>query len=224
MGTFPGQFVRLGGKSLGVKRASRKRKHGYRLTYPHALRLQPLLPLTNFRAIVFFSQNQVGLHPGNATSRINQQFGNAVCIETAIFLRRSSRPSCVMDSTPHSMEMQWARPSKSRVSSVQRSIRVWKPIFTGRSAIPSSRRLDVFTHAKNFVDEIDVVNAARNQRVHFLQHSIHAAFAEFVAKKRLVAECAGPGASAGKLQFRAKAMVIGKYMMTVPVALQRCNC
>ena len=40
------------------------------------------------------------------------------------FLFNSSLPASVIDSMPHSIEMQWARPSRSSVGSFQRSMRV----------------------------------------------------------------------------------------------------
>ena len=62
----------------------------------------------------------------------------------------------------------------------------------------------VLADAEDFIDEIDVLHAARNQRIHFLENGVNAALAEFIAKERLIAEGAGPGTSTGKLQFSAK--------------------
>src|SRR5215831_4889163 len=65
----------------------------------------------------------------------------------------------------------------------------------------------VLSNTKDLVDEIDVLNAAGNQRVHFLEHRIHGALAEFVAEQRLVAESASPRAAASKFQLSAQAVV-----------------
>src|ERR1051326_3595054 len=65
---------------------------------------------------------------------------------------------------------------------------------------PLQKAPHIFSHAKNFIDEIDVLDTASNQRVHFLEHRVHAALAKLVAKESLVAESAGPRAPAGKLR------------------------
>src|SRR6478672_1018212 len=82
---------------------------------------------------------------------------------------------------------------------------------------PLKQAAHVLAHAKDFIDEIDVLDAASYQRIHFLQNSVNAAFAELIAKERLIAEGASPGTSTRKLNLNAKTVVIGEYVMAMRV-------
>src|SRR5712671_4797110 len=87
MGALPGHVVGRGSKSLGIKRASRKREHRYWLTYPNAFQLQLVLPAMNLRAVVALGENQICLNPWDASASINQQFCDPVRPDTAIFVQ-----------------------------------------------------------------------------------------------------------------------------------------
>src|SRR5579864_5661463 len=216
MRPFPGYVVRRGRKCLGVQRAPRKREHGHGLTYPDALRLQIFLPAMNLSAVISFGKNQVCLHPGNATASIDQQFSDAVCAHAAIliqvftpFMRNGFHAALNGDTVGAAKKVQ-----SFFIPEIDARL---KSDFYRTLSDAFEQAINILADAENLVDEINVLDAARNQRIHFLQNGLNAALPEFIAEERLVAEGAGPGTSASKLQFGAKTVVIGEYVMAMPV-------
>src|SRR5215471_16279679 len=80
---------------------------------------------------------------------------------------------------------------------------------------PANVRAD----AKDFVNEIDVLHAASNQGIDFLENSFHVALAKFVAKESLVAERTCPRTAAGKFQLRANTFIMSEDMVAMSVGL-----
>jgi hypothetical protein len=78
------------------------------------------------------------------------------------------------------------------------------------------------TLGDSFQKTADIPTYAKNlgyQRIHFVEHRVYTALAEFITKKRFVAEGACPGTSAGKFKLSAEPQIIGKNMMAMPVRL-----
>src|ERR1051326_6865049 len=76
---------------------------------------------------------------------------------------------------------------------------------------------DVFPDAEDLIDEINVINAPRDERLNFRQHRFHAALAKLIPKKGLVAEGASPRASAGELELCTAAFALKNV---VPIRVQ----
>ena len=76
------------------------------------------------------------------------------------------RPSTVMLSTPASIETQPARPSRSSIVGLHRSMRVCTPNLTGRVTSASSSGP---VREEDLVDEVDVLDPGRDQPVEFLE-------------------------------------------------------
>src|SRR3954469_1257948 len=68
--------------------------------------------------------------------------------------------------------------------------------------------VDIPANTKDFINEIDVGHATRDQAVYLLQHCIHITLAIFVPEKGLIAEGTRPWTTAGKFQFRASAFTL----------------
>src|SRR6267142_4921709 len=216
MGAFPGHVIRRSGKCLGVERTSGKREHGHRLTHPHALRLQIFLPAVNLRTVVALCENQVRLHPGDASASIDQQFCNAIRAHAAIF---------VQVFTAFMRDGLHAALNGDAVGTAEKVQRFFIPEINARLEANLYRTLSnafeqalhVLADAKNFIDEINILNATRDQGIHFLENGVDASLAKFITEERLVAEGAGPGTSASKFQFSAKTVVIAEFMVAMPV-------
>ena len=180
------------------------------------------LPAMNFRAVVALGKNQVRLHPGDASASIDQQFCNAVRAHAAIF---------VQVFTAFMRDGLHAALHGDAVGAAKKIQGLFIPEIDARLKADLYRTLSnafeqtshILADAEDFIDEINILDAACDQGIHFLENGVDAALAEFIAKERLIAESAGPGTSAGKLQFSAKAVVIGEYVMAMRSAPQRCN-
>src|SRR5882724_1870682 len=170
----------------------------------------------NFHAIISLGENQIRLHPGNASSGIDQEFCNAVRAQAAIFVEVFA--AFVRDGLHAALNGNAVGAAQQIQSFFIPEIDAGLEANLHRTLGNSFQQaMNVLPNTENFIDEIDVLDPTRNQRIHFLEHCINAALAEFIAKKRLVAEGAGPGTSAGELKFGAKAAVIGENVMPVPV-------
>src|SRR5205814_8577329 len=73
-------------------------------------------------------------------------------------------------------------------------------------------------YAKNLIDEINVLDSPAYQRIDLLQQSFYAALAEPVAKQCLIAKRASPRTTTRKLQLRANSVLLGKYMVPMPMS------
>src|SRR5579871_3522019 len=216
MGALPRHIIRRSGKRLCIERAPRKWKHRHRLTHPYTFLLQLFLPAMNLRAIVALRENQIRLHPRDAATSIDQQLRDSVCAYATIFIQVFT---AFMRDGFHTAFHGDAVGAAKKIQSFfipEINARLKADLYrTLSNALQQTT--NIFTDPKDFIDEINVLDAARDQRIHFLENGMHAALAEFIAKESLVAEGACPRASTSKLQFSAKTMVIGEYVMAMPV-------
>src|SRR5206468_1508118 len=70
---FPGALIWLSREDLHILWASRKRIHRHRFTHPDTSLLQSLLPCAHLRGIIFCGLDEIGLHPRNSLTRIDQK-------------------------------------------------------------------------------------------------------------------------------------------------------
>src|SRR5262249_30618329 len=82
---------------------------------------------------------------------------------------------------------------------------------------PLQQPLHVLAGTKDLIDEIDVIDSARNQSPDLFQDCFYLALAEFVAEQVLVAKRAGPRTPAGKLQLSSQSLATAEYVVTVAV-------
>src|SRR5216684_7659337 len=173
----------------------------------------------NLHTIISLGENQICLHPGNASPGIDQKFCNAVRADAAFLVQILS--ALVRDGFHTALNRDAVRAAKKIKSFFIPEIDArLEADFHRTLGNPFEQAKNIFAHAENLIDEIDILDAARNQRIHFLQHRVNAALAEFVTKERLVAEGARPGTSASKFQFGAEAVVIGENVVAMPVGFK----
>src|SRR5215472_4532953 len=162
-------------------------------------------------------QNQIGLNPGNALARINQQLSNTSGIDAAVFVQLFAALMCDRFNAALHRDAPGAAQQLQRFLVPEIDAGLTTDLYRTFCNL-LQQAADVCANSENFVDEINVADAAGDQRIHFPEHGIHAALAKFIAEQRLVAEGAGPGTAAGKLQFGAQSAVTGKDVVAMPVS------
>src|SRR5438309_2723637 len=85
MRAFPGIVV-WSAEHSRVVRSAGEGEHRNWFTYPHSARLQVILPDLDVFTTVMLGKDQIGLHPWNSLTRINQQFRQPLGRQFAIFI------------------------------------------------------------------------------------------------------------------------------------------
>ena len=143
--------------------------------------LQIVLPCPDLAAVVVLGKNQVCLDPGNSLSCIDQQLRESVRRQLAAFVQFvAAFFGDRFDATLHGYAACVA----------QEVERFLVPQVDARLQADGDRPLrkllqqpaDVLANSKNFVDPVNVLHAARDQRVNFRQHRFDITLAEFVSK------------------------------------------
>src|SRR6185312_4163574 len=154
----------------------------------------------DFGLVVFFRQNEIGLDPGNALARIDQQFANPLGIESAILVQLFS--ACFsdgFDTAFHGDAMSAAEQIEGLLVPEINAALESNLYRTLRDTFQQTQ--NVLSHAEYLVNEVDVIHSARNHAINFGQHRFHCAFAKLIAEQGLVAEGAGPWASTREFQL-----------------------
>src|ERR1051326_2925991 len=161
MGTLPGHLVWRRGKGLRIQRASREGEHGHRLAHPYTLLLQCLLPAPDVRSVIALSENQVCLHPGNASASVNQQFRDTIGTDAAVLVEVLA---AFMRNGFHAAFHRNAGCAAQQVESFfvpEINARLEPDLYwTFSNSFQQSAH--VFADPKNFINEINVLDAARN--------------------------------------------------------------
>src|SRR5579864_1443282 len=146
-----------------------------------------LLPASYLPAIVFLRQDQVGLHPGDPASREKEKIGDAVGTDAAVLIELLA--PFMSDGLNAALHGDAVRAAKEieRLFTPQIDARLQADLYSSlRQSFQQRPR--ILAGAEDFVDEVDVLHAARDQSVHFGKYSVDSALAKFVAKEGLVAE------------------------------------
>src|SRR4051812_8166166 len=85
VGALPGLVVRRA-EGLLIERAAREREHGHGLAHPDIVLLEMLLPLPDVSLGVVLREDEIGLYPGNALSRVDEEIADAIGGHAATFV------------------------------------------------------------------------------------------------------------------------------------------
>src|SRR5713226_1818876 len=128
----------------------------------------------NLRAIISLRENQIRLHPGNASSSIDQEFCDAVRAHAAIlvevftaFMRNGFHAALNGDAVGTAEKIK-----SFFIPEINASLEADLDRALGNSF---QQAMNILPNTENFIDEIDVLDPARNQRIHFLENCINAA-------------------------------------------------
>src|SRR5882724_9480278 len=215
MRTLPRLIIRRCAKGFHIQGAARIWEHRYRFAHPNVLLLQSLLESADLIFFVMLSEDEVRLHPRDSLSRVDQKFGDSLGRNGTVFVELVA--SFIRDAFDPAFHRDGVRPGEQverlLVPKIDPGLEADVYITLGQSF---QQPPDILSHAKDLVDEVDVIHSARDQCVHFCQNRAHLTFAEFVAEQSLVAESARPRTSARKFQF-SPAPRTTEDMMPVPM-------
>ena len=174
------------------------------------------------RRVVVLGLDEVGLDPGDALPGVDEQVRDAVGREAAVLVHLVA--ALLGDGLDAALEADGVGAGKEVHAGLVPEIDAGLEA-DGDGALGElfEQSFDLPADAEDFVDEVDVVDAAGDELVDLVEDGGKIAFAVLVAEQGLVAEGAGPGTATGELDFGAKAEMVGaiagKDVVLVAVAL-----
>src|SRR3954468_14140433 len=147
-----------------------------------------MLELQHLGRIIVRRLDEICLYPGDVLARVDQERLDTIRGEPAVLVHLVA--ASFADSFNAALERDAMRAAQQLEGLFVPEIDATLKAYGQRAARDFfQEHAHLLAHAEDFVDEVDVIDAAGQELINFGQYLIQVALAKLIAEQRLVTEC-----------------------------------